>query len=87
LDLGEATLEAVAQVGGKNASLGEMVRTLGSQGIRIPEGFALTAEAFRLHLSHNGLADQIYRELDAARSSTTACLVNAAAASARNHQI
>jgi hypothetical protein len=36
LALGDATLEAVARVGGKNASLGEMLRTLGSQGIRIP---------------------------------------------------
>eukprot|EP01036_Dinobryon_divergens_P015690 gene15690-21251_t len=36
----------VAKVGGKNASLGEMVRTLGSKGIKVPPGFATTAEAY-----------------------------------------
>ena len=37
----------VASVGGKNASLGEMYRTLNGQGIRVPNGFALTADAYR----------------------------------------
>ncbi len=59
------TLDQVAQVGGKNASLGEMVHALVPKGIQVPDGFAVTADAFRVHLSQNRLADEIYRELDA----------------------
>jgi hypothetical protein len=40
----------VALVGGKNASLGEMVRELSAQGVRVPDGFAVTAQACRLVL-------------------------------------
>ena len=43
-DLGFADLD---QVGGKNASLGEMVRNLTSAGVRVPDGFATTADAYR----------------------------------------
>jgi pyruvate,water dikinase len=49
----------VAQVGGKNASLGEMLSQLGASGIRVPDGFATTAEAFRRFLSCNDLAGRI----------------------------
>ena len=42
-------------VGGKNASLGEMYRTLSSKNILIPNGFAITAAAYRYFLKHNGL--------------------------------
>jgi pyruvate,water dikinase len=45
----------VATVGGKNASLGEMFNTLGSAGIRVPDGFAVTAAAFRYFLTSNQL--------------------------------
>ena len=45
----------VPRVGGKNASLGEMVGHLAAAGVRVPAGFATTAEAFRLFLSENGL--------------------------------
>jgi len=45
----------VALVGGKNASLGEMTAALAPKGIRIPPGFATTADAFRRFLAHNGL--------------------------------
>ena len=45
----------VAIVGGKNASLGEMVRALGPKGIAIPPGFATTAQAFRRYITENGL--------------------------------
>ncbi|HEV8245951.1 MAG TPA: phosphoenolpyruvate synthase, partial [Polyangiaceae bacterium] len=55
----------LAAVGGKNASLGEMIRTLQPQGISVPDGFALTASAFRLHLERAGLDQSIYSELDA----------------------
>ncbi|MCP9753158.1 phosphoenolpyruvate synthase [Ferruginibacter sp. HRS2-29] len=46
-------------VGGKNASLGEMFSSLASKGIAVPDGFATTAAAFDLFLSHNGLANSI----------------------------
>ena len=49
----------VEQVGGKNASLGEMISQLAQAGIRVPGGFATTAHAFREFLSHNGLATRI----------------------------
>lgn len=45
----------VALVGGKNASLGEMVRTLGAKGIAVPPGFATTANAFRRFITENAL--------------------------------
>lgn len=46
-------------VGGKNASLGEMVSHLSSLGVRVPGGFATTADAYRRFLAHDGLGDQI----------------------------
>ncbi len=49
----------VPVVGGKNASLGEMISNLASAGISVPGGFATTAEAFRTFLSHNNLDDRI----------------------------
>jgi pyruvate, water dikinase len=49
----------VARVGGKNASLGEMVRSLGAQGIRVPPGFATSADAFREFLRENRLDETI----------------------------
>ena len=48
----------VESVGGKNASLGEMISQL-PQGVRVPTGFATTAHAFRQFLAHDGLADKI----------------------------
>ncbi|WP_135450638.1 MULTISPECIES: phosphoenolpyruvate synthase [Tabrizicola] len=49
----------VAMVGGKNSSLGEMVRQLGKKGIRVPGGFATTADAYRAYLKANDLEDRI----------------------------
>lgn len=54
----------VEQVGGKNASLGEMISQLANSGVRVPGGFATTADAFRAFLAHNGLADRINAALD-----------------------
>ncbi|MBW0158369.1 phosphoenolpyruvate synthase [Sedimentimonas flavescens] len=45
----------VGVVGGKNASLGEMVRAMDAQGIKVPPGFATTADAYRSYLTENGL--------------------------------
>lgn len=49
----------VASVGGKNASLGEMVGTLASKGIRVPPGYAMTAAAYWSFVAANGLRDKI----------------------------
>ena len=53
----------VETVGGKNASLGEMIRALGALGIRVPGGFATTAHAYREFLAQGGLDARIRAEL------------------------
>jgi pyruvate,water dikinase len=53
----------VESVGGKNASLGEMISQLAATGVRVPGGFATTAHAFRRFLAHNGLATRIEQRL------------------------
>lgn len=52
-------MKDVPLVGGKNASLGEMFNDLVSHGVRIPDGFAITAEAFRKFLKENGLDEKL----------------------------
>lgn len=52
-------LNDVPRVGGKNASLGEMVRELSGKGVRVPDGFAITAEAYRYFLKENQLEQRI----------------------------
>jgi pyruvate,water dikinase len=59
----ELTLADVPRVGGKNASLGELFRYLVPLGVRVPDGFAVTARAFVRHLEAAGLASQIYPAL------------------------
>lgn len=54
----------VGLVGGKNASLGEMISQLTQKEIRVPTGFATTAEAFQEFVKHNNLAVQIESELE-----------------------
>ena len=53
----------VAAVGGKNASLGEMISQLNAQGVRVPSGFATTANAFNDFLKNDKLGDRIISEL------------------------
>jgi pyruvate, water dikinase len=53
----------VEVVGGKNASLGEMISQLAATGVRVPGGFATTAHAFREFLAHKGLAQRIQDKL------------------------
>lgn len=55
----------VPEVGGKNASLGEMLTALQAQGVRVPDGFATTAVAYRRYVSANELEDKLRRHLDA----------------------
>jgi len=54
----------VSSVGGKNASLGEMISQLTQKEIRVPTGFATTAYAFQEFLKHDDLGNQISQELD-----------------------
>ncbi|NMG75553.1 phosphoenolpyruvate synthase [Aromatoleum diolicum] len=60
----ELRMSDVEQVGGKNASLGEMISQLPAS-VRVPGGFATTADAFREFLAHQGLAERIRAALDA----------------------
>ncbi len=57
-------IDDVPAVGGKNASLGEMISQLTAKGVRVPGGFATTAHAYREFLSQSGLADKINHALD-----------------------
>ena len=63
LALEAAGLEAIAAVGGKNASLGELLRELGTEGVRVPGGFATTAYAYGAFLDANQLRQPLGRLL------------------------
>ena len=58
------TMKDVAEVGGKNASLGEMIRNLSPLGVAVPDGFAITVTAFYDFMSFNALSPQIQVALD-----------------------
>src|SRR4030095_7798657 len=65
--LKDLRLKDLAEVGGKNASLGEMIAGLAAAGIRVPGGFATTAGAFREFIAQDGLdkrIDERLRSLD-----------------------
>lgn len=53
--------EDIALVGGKNASLGEMITTLSTKGVKVPEGFAVTAQAYREFIEANQLGNNIHQ--------------------------
>lgn len=57
-------IQDIHQVGGKNASLGEMISHLSAVGVAVPEGFATTAQAFRTFLAQNGADKKIYGLLE-----------------------
>jgi pyruvate,water dikinase len=65
-------LADIAEVGGKNASLGELTQALVPLGIAVPHGFAVTAEAFREHLAQGQLAEHTFASLDAVDVSNVA---------------
>jgi len=67
-------IDDVPIVGGKNASLGEMYRSLTEKGIKIPNGFATTAEAYRDYIKHNDLEGRIRLLLDELDSNDTQAL-------------
>ncbi len=60
----DITIDDVPVVGGKNASLGEMVRELTGKGVRVPDGFAVTADGFRHFIHEAGLDALIRKALD-----------------------
>ncbi|HEY5761639.1 MAG TPA: phosphoenolpyruvate synthase [Rhodocyclaceae bacterium] len=64
IDFRELRMTDVEQVGGKNASLGEMISQLSKTAVRVPGGFATTAEAYREFLAFGGLHDRIHQTLD-----------------------
>ena len=65
LPLSQCRMHDVASVGGKNASLGELISQLSAAGVRVPGGFATTADAFRAFLAHNSLTEKINASLSA----------------------
>jgi pyruvate,water dikinase len=60
----EISIDDVAEVGGKNASLGEMYQSLSKEGVRVPNGFAVTSSAYKHLLDANGAWEKLHRELD-----------------------
>ena len=60
----EINIKDIPLVGGKNASLGEMIQQLVPKGILIPAGFAITAQAYRYHLEKNEIKDKITKLLE-----------------------
>ena len=69
----------VEAVGGKNASLGEMISQLAASGVRVPGGFATTAHAFREFLRHGGLTERIARRLKSLDTDDVRALAEAGA--------
>jgi pyruvate,water dikinase len=70
----------VATVGGKNASLGELISQLAASGVRVPGGFATTAQAFQDFLAHNRLAERIEKALAGVNVDDVGALAKAGAA-------
>ena len=60
----QLNMQDVGRVGGKNASLGEMITNLASSGVSVPNGFATTAQAFDTFLDQCGVNQKIYQILD-----------------------
>ena len=60
----EIDIHDVPEVGGKNASLGEMFQKLTSKGVQVPDGFATTSDAYWLFLEEAKLKDKIINELE-----------------------
>ncbi|KAK3258430.1 hypothetical protein CYMTET_32516 [Cymbomonas tetramitiformis] len=79
IPFGALRMEDVPVVGGKNASLGEMYSQLSTMGVRVPNGFATTANAYRHYLKFNGLTDRITTTLDQLDTKDTQALAKAGA--------
>ena len=79
LPLAEITLADLPRVGGKNASLGEMIGALSQSGVRVPDGFALTVDAFHAHLRDAGLEAVVQSTLERLDPRDVAALADAGA--------
>jgi len=77
----EIGIDDVPLVGGKNASLGEMYHELAPQGIKVPNGYATTAAAYRYLLDEGGLWDPLHRLLDNLDSNNVVALAECGAKS------
>ena len=69
----------VESVGGKNASLGEMISQLSAAKVRVPGGFATTAHAFRQFLAHNNLTERIAKRLEGLNADDVKALLDCGA--------
>jgi pyruvate,water dikinase len=79
IDFAQLRMSDVDRVGGKNASLGEMIAELSASGVRVPGGFATTSEAYRAFLAQDGMDQRIYRLLDTLNVSDVTALAQAGA--------
>lgn len=64
LDFTKINMDNISQVGGKNASLGEMITRLSKLNVKIPKGFAVTTEAYKSFLQENELGNKMYSALE-----------------------
>ncbi|HCO83112.1 MAG TPA: phosphoenolpyruvate synthase, partial [Arenibacter sp.] len=62
--LSEVGMDDLSRVGGKNASLGEMIQNLTSQNIKVPNGFAVTVDAYDAFIEENHLKEKISAALE-----------------------
>ena len=76
LPLDQLGMNDIPLVGGKNASLGEMISNLGSLGVSVPGGFATTSTAFDQFLNEAGLTDKIHKTLDQLNTDDVNALAN-----------
>ncbi|MBT6207577.1 MAG: phosphoenolpyruvate synthase, partial [Francisellaceae bacterium] len=60
----DLSISDISSVGGKNASLGELINNLQPLGVQVPPGFALTVSTFNTYLEENSLSESIFAELD-----------------------
>src|SRR5437879_6504925 len=79
MPLARLSLADIATVGGKNASLGEMIRALAGAGVRVPGGFATTAAAYREFLAQDGTGRRIAGVIAALDTGNIAALEKAGA--------
>lgn len=79
----ELSLKDVPTVGGKNASLGQMIGNLKKQNIRVPDGFALTAEAYWLHITENNLLTKLKTALKPLKGKPSLKIIQTAGKKAR----
>ena len=76
IDFKDLSMNDLARVGGKNASLGEMISHLTTVGVKVPVGFATTADAFQQFLAQDGTDQTIYQLLNQLNVDDTSIVVN-----------